>query len=154
MAARSKTQSLALTGLSIALISVGALIAVPFGPVPFTLQSLVVGLVICLLPPAYSVAAVGGYLALGCLGLPVFSGMRGGIAVLAGPTGGFLIGFLLAAVIIAFIRSRVLRSKRVEVQKTTQTKKSPQTDTHTHTHTHTRTHTHEHTPMHTHTHEH
>jgi len=67
------------------------------------------GIVICLLPPAYSVAAVGGYLALGCLGLPVFSGMRGGLAVLAGPTGGFLLGFLVAAVLIALIRSWALR---------------------------------------------
>jgi len=99
-----------LTGLSIALIAVGAFITVPLGPIPFTLQTLMLGIAICLLPPAWSVAAVGGYLALGCLGLPVFSGMRGGIAVLAGPTGGFLVGFLAAAVIIAFIRSRALPS--------------------------------------------
>ena len=108
---RSRTQSLVLTGLSIALIAVGAIITVPFGPIPFTLQTLMLGIVICLLPPAYSVAAVGGYLALGCIGFPVFSGMRGGIAVLAGPTGGFLVGFLVAAVIIALIRSRLLTTK-------------------------------------------
>ncbi|MDR1089261.1 MAG: biotin transporter BioY [Coriobacteriales bacterium] len=86
----------------------GACITVPLGPVPFTLQTLMVGIVVCLLPPAYSVAAVGGYLALGCLGLPVFSGLRGGIGVLAGPTGGFLAGFLLAAVVIAVLRSSLL----------------------------------------------
>ena len=111
MLTRSRTQSLVLTGLSIALMAVGAFIAVPFGPVPFTLQTMMLGIVICLLPPASSIAAVGGYLALGCLGLPVFSGMRGGFAVLAGPTGGFLTGFLLAAVIVALIRSKVLRSE-------------------------------------------
>jgi biotin transport system substrate-specific component len=87
---------------------VGAFITVPLGPVPFTLQTLMVGIVVCLLPPAYSVAAVGGYLALGCLGLPVFSGLRGGIGVLAGPTGGFLVGFLLAALVIAVLRSWLL----------------------------------------------
>ena len=117
MPQRSRTQSLVLTGLSIALIAVGAFITVPFGPIPFTLQTLMLGIVICLLPPAWSVAAVGGYLTLGCLGLPVFSGMRGGIAVLAGPTGGFLVGFLVAAVIIAFLRSRALPSQR-DTQKT------------------------------------
>jgi len=98
-----------LTGLSIALIAAGALITLPFGPIPFTLQTMMLGIVICLLPPAYSVAAVGGYLALGTIGLPVFSGMRGGIAMLVGPTGGFLVGFLVAAIIIAFMRSRVLK---------------------------------------------
>jgi len=108
LARRSRTQSLVLTGLSIALIAVGAFITVPFGPIPFTLQTLMLGVVICLLPPAWSVAAVGGYLALGCLGLPVFSGMRGGVAVLAGPTGGFLVGFLVAVVVVAFLRSRAL----------------------------------------------
>ncbi|MCL2750847.1 MAG: biotin transporter BioY [Coriobacteriia bacterium] len=111
MTQRSRTQSLVLTGLSIALIAVGAIITVPFGPIPFTLQTLMLGIVICLLPPKYSVAAVGGYLALGSLGLPIFSGMRGGFAVLAGPTGGFLVGFLVAAVIVAFIRSRALHTK-------------------------------------------
>jgi biotin transport system substrate-specific component len=98
-----------LTGLSIALIAAGAFITVPLGPLPFTLQTMMLGIVVCLLPQTYSVAAVGGYLALGCLGLPVFSGMRGGIAVLAGPTGGFLVGFLLAALIVAFFRSGILR---------------------------------------------
>lgn len=104
----SRTRWLVLTGLSIALLAVGAFITVPFGPVPFTLQTMMVGIVICLLPPVYSVAAVGGYLAIGMLGLPVFSGMRGGIGVLAGPTGGFLLGFLVAAIVIAVIRSLAL----------------------------------------------
>ncbi len=107
MVAASRTRSLVLTGLAIALITAGAFITIPFGPVPFTLQTMMIGIVVCLLPPVYSVAAVGGYLALGCLGLPVFAGMRGGIGVLAGPTGGFLLGFLLAALIIAVIRSRL-----------------------------------------------
>ena len=92
-------------------MAAGAFITVPFGPVPFTLQTLMLGIVICLLPSAWPVAAVGGYLALGCLGLPVFSGMRGGIAVLAGPTGGFLVGFLVATVVIALIRSKALRPR-------------------------------------------
>ena len=108
MMTESRTRSLVLTGLAIALISSGAFVTIPFGPVPFTLQTLMLGIVVCLLPPAYSVAAVGGYLALGCLGLPVFSGFRGGIGVLAGPTGGFLVGYLLATIIVAVIRSQVL----------------------------------------------
>lgn len=107
----SRTRSLVLTGLSIALIAVGACITVPFGPVPFTLQTMMIGIVVCLLPPLYSVAAVGGYLLLGLFGLPVFSGFRGGIAVLLGPTGGFLLGFLVAALFISFMRSRIIFSR-------------------------------------------
>ena len=111
----SRTRSLVLTGLCIALIATGAFITVPLGPIPFTLQTMMIGIAVCLLPPAYSVAAVGGYLALGFLGLPVFSGFRGGIGVLAGPTGGFLVGFLLAAIIIAVMRSLLLASGKTTV---------------------------------------
>lgn len=107
MQGTSRTQAVVHIGLAIALIAVGAFITVPFGPVPFTLQTLMVGIVLCLLPPQHSVYAIGGYLALGIVGLPIFSGFRGGIGVLAGPTGGFLVGFLVAMVIIALLRSQV-----------------------------------------------
>jgi biotin transport system substrate-specific component len=100
-----------LIGLSIALMAVGAFITLPFGPVPFTLQTLMLVLVLLILTPAEAVAAVGGYLLLGAIGLPIFSGMRGGLGVLAGPTGGFLIGFLLGAVVAAV--SRLLVAKHV-----------------------------------------
>lgn len=109
MQTRSRTQSLVLMGLSIALIASGSFIAVPFGPVFFTLQTMMLGLVICLLPPRYALGAVAGYLALGALGLPVFSGMRGGIGMFAGPTGGYLVGFLIAAAVVTFLRSCILK---------------------------------------------
>ncbi|GHT79461.1 BioY family transporter [Actinomycetota bacterium] len=105
----SRTRGLVLSGLSIALLAVGAMISVPFGPVPFTLQTMMLGIIICILSPKQSVVAVGGYLLLGAFGLPIFAGMRGGIAVLAGPTGGFLIGFFLATVIIAILRSKLVK---------------------------------------------
>jgi biotin transport system substrate-specific component len=95
---------LVLCGLSIALLSVGAAIQLPLGPVPFTLQSLMLVLVLLILTPGEALVAVGGYLVLGAVGLPVFAGFRGGIAVLLGPTGGFLIGFFLAAALSALIR--------------------------------------------------
>jgi biotin transport system substrate-specific component len=103
----TRTRGLVLSGLSIALLSVGAFITVPFGPVPFTLQTMMLGIVVCILSPKQAVVAVAGYLLLGTLGLPIFAGMRGGIGVLAGPTGGFLVGFLVATVIIAVLRSRL-----------------------------------------------
>jgi biotin transport system substrate-specific component len=103
----SRTRGLVLSGLAIALLTVGAFVTVPFGPVPFTLQTLMLAIVICILSPKQSVVAVGGYLLLGAIGLPIFAGMRGGIGVFAGPTGGFLIGFLLATIIIAILRSKI-----------------------------------------------
>ena len=67
----------------------------PLGPVPFTLQTLVLAMVPAVLDPATSVFTVLAYVVLGAVGLPVFAGFNGGIGALAGPTGGFLWGFVL-----------------------------------------------------------
>ncbi|NTU90103.1 MAG: biotin transporter BioY [Actinobacteria bacterium] len=83
--------------------------AVPLGPVPFTLQTAVLILCVVLLSPGEALAVVGGYLVLGAIGLPVFSGMRGGFGVILGPTGGFLIGFFLGTGIAAFLRRMLVK---------------------------------------------
>ncbi|MEA5018765.1 MAG: biotin transporter BioY [Gordonibacter sp.] len=101
----SRTRSIAFVGLSIALMTVSAWVSVPLGPVPFTLQTFVMVFALLVLTPRQCLAALGGYLMLGAIGLPVFSAMRGGIGILAGPTGGFLWGFLLgAAVALVFLQ--------------------------------------------------
>ncbi len=100
----SRTRSIAFVGLSIALLAVSAWVSIPFGPVPFTLQTFVVVFAFLVLTPKECAAALVGYLALGAVGLPVFSSMRGGIGVLAGPTGGFLWGFLLGAAVAVLVR--------------------------------------------------
>ena len=96
--ASSRTRSIAQVALCIAIMAVCAWVTVPLGPVPFTLQTFAVAFAILALRPGEAVAATAGYLVLGAVGLPVFSGMRGGIGMLAGPTGGFLWGFLAGAV--------------------------------------------------------
>ncbi len=93
----SRAESVAFCGLSIALFTVSAWITVPLGPVPFTLQTMVLVFVVLLFPPREALISVFGYIALGALGAPVFSGMRGGVATLLGSTGGFIIGFGLGA---------------------------------------------------------
>jgi biotin transport system substrate-specific component len=103
-AAPSRTRSMTLCGLSIALLAVGAAIQLPLGPIPFTLQTLMLFLLLLVLTPAEALGAVGGYLLLGAIGLPVFSGLRGGFGVLLGPTGGFLLGYLIAALLVALLR--------------------------------------------------
>lgn len=103
-ASASRTRSLAFVGLTIALLAVSAWISIPLGPVPFTLQTFVVMFAVLTLAPRECFAALGGYLVLGAVGLPLFSSMRGGIGVLMGPTGGFLWGFLLGAAAAILLR--------------------------------------------------
>jgi len=105
---RSRTRSIAFCGLSIALLAVSAMIAIPLGPVPFTLQTAILVLIICVLTPREAILTVAGYLVLGGVGLPIFSGMRGGIGVLAGPTGGFLVGFLVGTAVGVLLHSLIV----------------------------------------------
>lgn len=106
----SRTRSIAFCALCIAILAVSAWVTVPIGPIPFTLQMFAVTFALLVLTPKQAVAAIAGYLALGAIGVPVFSGMRGGVGVLMGPTGGFLWGYLLgvalAAGLLALFRAR------------------------------------------------
>jgi biotin transport system substrate-specific component len=87
------------TALMAALVAGGAYLHIPLGPVPVSLQTMFVLLAGFLLGPLYGGAALLLYLAAGLIGLPVFSGGRSGLAHLMGPTGGYIIGFVLAAVV-------------------------------------------------------
>lgn len=80
------------------LLAVGAWLTVPVSP-PFTMQTFVLYLCAWLFGRKKATAAVALYLALGAVGVPVFSGFGGGIGVLIGPTGGYLLGFLAIALI-------------------------------------------------------
>jgi biotin transport system substrate-specific component len=101
----SRTRSVVLCGLAIALLAAGAAIVVPLGPVPFTAQTLMLALIMLVLTPKESAVAVGGYLVLGSVGLPIFAGFKGGFGALLGPTGGFIIGFFVAICLIALLRT-------------------------------------------------
>jgi biotin transport system substrate-specific component len=90
------TPEIARVALFAALIAVGALVTVPLGPVPFTLQPLVVMLAAIVLGPRLAPASVIVYLALGLVA-PVYAGGQSGLGVLLGPTGGYLVGFVVAA---------------------------------------------------------
>lgn len=80
------------------------------GAVPITLQTLAVTLAATLLGPRHGVAAVLTYLALIAVGLPVASGFRGGLGVFAGPTGGFLVGFVPMVLVVGWLARLALRS--------------------------------------------
>jgi biotin transport system substrate-specific component len=105
--ARLRFAGLALLGS--ALLAASAQVAVPMWPVPATLQSLVVLLLGALGGGRLGVAAVALYLAEGALGLPVFAAGTGGPSALAGPTAGYLLGFLPAAWLAGVLTSGGVR---------------------------------------------
>lgn len=96
---------LTMTAAAAAAMTILAPWSIPLGPVPLSLCTLLIYLLPWLLTPGRVVAATAVYLLLGAAGLPVFSGFLGGVGRLAGPTGGFLVGYLpLAAVCALFVR--------------------------------------------------
>ncbi|MBM6988443.1 MAG: biotin transporter BioY [Olsenella umbonata] len=76
-----------------------ARVEVPLTPVPFTLQVLALCLVVLAMRPREAVSSAASYVLVGSLGAPVFSGGMGGVARIAGPTGGFILGFVAAAAV-------------------------------------------------------
>jgi len=90
---------MAATALVAAVLCILGPLAVPIGPVPISLTNLVALFGVCLLGTRLGTASMVVYLMLGAVGLPVFSGYGGGLAKLAGPTGGYLIGFVFMALI-------------------------------------------------------
>ena len=80
-----------------ALLALSAKINVPLPYVPMTMQTLVVLMIGACYGSALGAATLLAYLAEGALGLPVFAGPVGGLAYMMGPTGGYLIGFVVAA---------------------------------------------------------
>lgn len=94
-----KSRITAYSAAFIGLISIGAWISVPFFPVPLTLQTLFV-LLSGAVMKRYAVIPVSLYVILGALGLPVFHTGVTGFGILLGPTGGYLTGFILAALTV------------------------------------------------------
>ena len=91
------------------LLAVSAKVQVPFFPVPMTMQVLVVLLIGVTLGPRLAGATVAAYLLQGAAGLPVFAGTpeKGiGLAYMAGPTGGYLAGFFVAAAAVGWMAER------------------------------------------------
>ena len=109
---RWNATDLGLIAVFAALVAGSALIAaIPVGGlgVPITLQTLAVMLTGLALGPGRAFAAVGLYVLLGLAGLPIFSGGRSGLGVLAGPSAGYIIGFVFAATAVGWLTVVVLR---------------------------------------------
>jgi biotin transport system substrate-specific component len=95
-------------GLFTLLTAIGAQISIPMAPlgVPLTLQTLAVVLAALCLGPRYGTLSMALYVLVGALGAPVFSDHGAGMAILAGQTGGYLLGFIYAQPVITwFVRA-------------------------------------------------
>jgi biotin transport system substrate-specific component len=82
------------------LTAIGAYIMIPLPPVPITFQTLFLNLAGALLGGYLGALSQVVYILLGVIGLPVFAGGKAGLGVLLGPTGGYLFGFVLAALVV------------------------------------------------------
>lgn len=94
-----KTKDITYIAVSAALITICSWISIPL-TVPVTLQTFGVFLVMGIVGGKRGFLAVFTYVLVGMAGVPVFSGFKGGAAVLFGSTGGYIFGFLLAAAIV------------------------------------------------------
>src|SRR5215211_6148920 len=98
--------------LMVAVTAVAAQITVPIEPVPFTFQVLAVILSGLLLGPRYGSLAMAVYLLVGAVGVPVFAGFKGGLGIVFGDTGGYLLAYPLAAAVAGLGAHAVAHDQR------------------------------------------
>lgn len=102
-----KTKDLIICSLFASITAILAQIAIPFpGGVPLTMQTLAVSLTGIILGSKRGFIAQGIYVILGLIGMPVFSSFTGGIQIIVGPRGGFILSFPIMAYIIGYICER------------------------------------------------
>ena len=99
----SKTYEMTVTALMTAVTCILAPLSIPIGPVPISFTNLAIYLSLYLLGWKRGTISYLVYLLIGLVGVPVFSGFTGGIGKLAGPTGGYIIGFIAMAVIAGLV---------------------------------------------------
>ena len=100
------TQDLSYAAFFAALTSILSYISIPIGPVPITGQSLAVILAGITLTTKQAALAMGGFILLGLIGLPVFAGGSAGFGVLFGPTGGYIVGYFFGAITISLLKKK------------------------------------------------
>jgi biotin transport system substrate-specific component len=106
MQTKNPLRMMVYASLLAALTAASALFSIQIGDIPVILYNFFILLMGLLLGARWGTASIAVYLLAGSLGLPVFAGGKGGLAILLGPTGGYLIGFLPAVFIIGFISEK------------------------------------------------
>lgn len=101
-----KLRNMIITALFTAIIGILAQLTIPLPLVPITGQTLAIGLAATILGSRYGTYSVLLYLIIGSAGVPVFAEFSGGLSVLVGPTGGFLVGFVPATLLMGWIMEK------------------------------------------------
>jgi biotin transport system substrate-specific component len=107
-----KASTITRVALMAAVTAAAAQITIPLSPVPFTLQVLAVILSGLLLGVRHGALAQAIYVLVGAVGVPVFAGFKGGLGVVLGPTGGYLISYPIAAAVAGLAAYTVARASR------------------------------------------
>lgn len=97
---KASTRGMVYAALFGALTAAGAFIVIPLPPVPITAQTFFLNVAAILLGGPLGAASQFIYVMLGVVGIPVFAGGKAGLGILFGPTGGYLLGFVIAAFVI------------------------------------------------------
>ena len=106
-----KTQNLTLIALMAAILCIIGPFVIPIGMVPMSLTNMVIYLTIILLDKKRATISVAVYLLIGFVGLPVFAGFTGGAGKLLGPTGGYLLGYLVLSLVAGTILEKIEKVK-------------------------------------------
>lgn len=101
-----KTIDMIYIALGAAILAVCAWISIPVGQIPVTLQTMGVCLIAGLFKTKRGLMSIVIYILIGIIGVPVFSGFKSGIGVLAGPTGGYIVGFIFTALIVGIFSEK------------------------------------------------
>lgn len=101
-----KVYVIAESALLISLLIAVSYIVIPLPPSGFSLMTVIVSLMALMLSPWQGTAAIGTYLLMGLIGLPVFSGGVGGAGKLFGVTGGYYFGFLFAVMLMSLLKGK------------------------------------------------
>ena len=113
-ATRSKTYDIVYIGVFAVIMAICSWISIPT-TVPFTLQTFGVFIAVGILGGKRGSLAVLVFIILGAIGVPVFSGMTGGVGILLGSTGGYIIGFLFSALVMWAMEKLPVRNSFTQI---------------------------------------
>lgn len=109
----SMTKKMCMCGLFAALTAVFSQIQIPMAPVPINLATFSVMLSGSILGWKYGALSQIVYVLLGMVGAPVFAGFSGGLGIVAGKTGGYIIGYIACAFIVGFMTEKIKIAKKI-----------------------------------------
>lgn len=111
----NKTQKMILCALFTALIAIFSQVAIPIGPIPINLAVLAVFLAGALLGAKLATLSMIIWVGMGSVSVPVFSMFRSGLGTLAGPTGGYIIGYIPAAYVVGLITEKTNKDGKLHL---------------------------------------